>query len=114
LDQRRWNQSGRQHWTDAGYIVEPPACFTGSMPSHDHTIELQDLRLQRPQLGAESGDTRTGNFGQSFVTCLSDDPEQLFDTIASDRRDDTELGKMGTDGIDHRGLLADEQVTGTV
>jgi hypothetical protein len=42
------NQSGREHWTDAGYIVEPPACFTGSVPSHDHTIELQDLCLQHP------------------------------------------------------------------
>jgi len=30
--------------------------------------------------------------------------------IASDRRNDPELGKMGTDGVDHRGLLADEQM----
>ena len=34
--------------------------------------------------------------------------------MVADRRDDAELGKMGADGIDHRGLLADEQVTGTV
>jgi hypothetical protein len=27
---------------------------------------------------------------------------------SSDRRDDSELGKMGTDRIDHCGLLADE------
>jgi hypothetical protein len=38
----------------------------------------------------------------------------LLDTMASDRRDDPELGKMGANGIDHRGLLADEQAPGTV
>ena len=48
------------------------------------------------------------------VTCICDDAEQLFDTMASDRCDDPERGKMGADGIDHRRLLADEQVTGTV
>jgi hypothetical protein len=38
--------------------------------------------------------------------------EQLFNTIASDRCDDAQLGKMGADRIDHRGLLADKEVTG--
>ena len=36
--------------------------------------------------------------------------EQLLDTIASDRRDDAKLGKMGPDRINHRGLLANEQM----
>jgi hypothetical protein len=30
--------------------------------------------------------------------------------LAADRRNDPELGKMGPDHIDHRSLLADEQV----
>jgi len=34
----------------------------------------------------------------------------LLDTIASDRRDDPELGKMGADRIDHSCLLSDEQM----
>ena len=34
--------------------------------------------------------------------------------MASDRCDNPKLGKMGANGIDHRGLLADEQVPGTV
>ena len=84
------------------------------MPSPDHTIELQNLRLQHPQLGAESGHTRTGDLGQPLVICIGDDAEQLLDTIASDRRDDPELRKMSADRIDHRGLLADEQMTGAV
>jgi hypothetical protein len=34
----------------------------------------------------------------------------VFKTIASDRRDDAKLGKMGTDRVDHCGLLANKQV----
>jgi hypothetical protein len=36
--------------------------------------------------------------------------QQFLDTIASDRRDDPELGKMGADRIDHSCLPADEQM----
>ena len=78
------------------------------MPGHDHTVELQDLSLQCLQVGAERTDTGAGNLGQPLIICIGGDTEQLLDTIASDRRDDPELGKMGADGIDHRGLLADE------
>ena len=50
------------------------------------------------------------NLGQPLVTCIGDDIEQLLHTLAPDRRDDPKLGKMGTDRIDHRGLLTDEQM----
>jgi len=40
--------------------------------------------------------------------------EQLFDTVASDRRDDPKLRKVSADSIDHRRLLADEQVPSSV
>jgi len=40
--------------------------------------------------------------------------EQLFNTIASDRCDHTKLGKMGTDRIDHRGLLVNEKMAGAM
>jgi hypothetical protein len=46
----------------------------------------------------------------AFVIWISDYFEQRLHAIASDRRNDPELGKMGTDGVDHRGLLADEQM----
>ena len=71
-------------------------------------LHRKDLRLEHPQLGAERGEAGARNFRQPLVTCVSDDPEQFLNTIATDRRDDPELGKMGTDRIDHRGLLADE------
>jgi hypothetical protein len=62
----------------------------------------RDLRLEHPQLGAESRETSAGNLGQPFVIWIDDDPEQFLDTIASDRRDDPELGKMRPDRINRR------------
>lgn len=62
------------------------------------------------QLCSESGETCAGYFRNSLVTWIGDDIEQVLNTIASDRCDDPELAKMGADRIDHRGLLADEQM----
>ena len=84
------------------------------MPGQDPAIELQDLRLQHPQLGAEGGDTGAGDLGHPFVTSIRDDIKQLCNTLASHRRYDPELGQMGADGIDHRGLLADEELAGAM
>src|SRR6476620_8840120 len=92
----------------ANNAVSHGRCLVGSVPSVDHAVELQNLRLEHPQLGAERDEAGARNFRQPLVTCVSDDPEQFLNTIATDRRDDPELGKMGTDRIDHRGLLADE------
>jgi hypothetical protein len=39
---------------------------------------------------------------------------EFLNTMAADRRDDPELGKMSADCIDYRSLLADEQVPGSV
>ena len=91
------NQSGRQSRTDTGVCRRAAGSpHNGSVPSPDHTIELQDLQcLQRPQLGTESGNTRTGKFlGQPLIICIGSNPEQLLDTLASDRRDDPKLCKM--------------------
>jgi hypothetical protein len=42
------------------------------------------------------------------------DRKQLFNTIAPDRRNDPEVGKMGAHRIDHCGLLTDEQMARAV
>jgi hypothetical protein len=95
-------------------MIEPHAHLTGSVPGSDHPVKLQKLRLQYPQLDAESGHTCTGNIGQPFVICIGDDIKQLLDTVAPDRRDDPELCKMGPNRVDHCGLLADEQMARTM
>ena len=102
----------REGRIDTGAIVEPPAGFAGSVPSPDHAIELWNLCLQHPQVGTESGHSRTGQ--RLATVCHLHLRRQLVNRMASDWRDDPELRKVGADGNDHRGLLADEQVMGTV
>ena len=52
-------------------------------------------------MGAERSDTDACNFGQSLIIRIGGNTEQLLDTIASDWRDDPELGKVRADRIDH-------------
>ena len=86
----------------------PGQALTGSVPGSDHTVELQNLLLQPSQLSPECHETRTGYLRNSLVVWIGDDIEQLLDTVAPDRCNNPELGKMGADRIDHRSLLADE------
>ena len=84
------------------------------MPSHDHTVELQNLFLEPAQLSPKRRETRTDYHRYSLVTWISDDIEQFLNSLASDRSNDPELGKMRPDHIDHRSLLADEQMARTM
>jgi hypothetical protein len=86
------------------------ARLVGSMPSHDHPIKLQDLLLEAEQLSAERGKARTGNLRHPFVARVGNNMQQFRNSFAPDRRDNAELGKVRSDRIDHRGLLADEQM----
>src|SRR5262245_58641393 len=96
--------------TNAGNRIEPLARLVGSMPGRDHAVELQELCFQGSQLGAESQQTGACNLGQSFVTYIGDDTEEVFNTSTSNRCDDAKLGKMGTDRVDNLGLLANKQM----
>src|SRR5260370_40787202 len=72
------------------------------------------MLLEPAQLRSKSGETCADYLGNALVTWIGDDFEKFLDTIASDRGDNPELAKMGADPIDHRGLLADEQMARTV
>ena len=50
----------------------------------------------------------------TLVLSLGDDRKQLFNPFASYWRDDTELGQVSADGVDHRSLLADEELSRAV
>jgi hypothetical protein len=84
------------------------------MPRHDLAVELQDLLLEPAKLTPEGCETCAGDLRNSPVPWIGADVEQLLDTPASDRRDNPELGKMGPDCINHRGLLTDEQMAWSV
>ena len=45
-----------------------------------------------------------------MVTSIGDDIKQLFNTFASHRGYDPELGQMSADGVAYRGLLADKEM----
>src|SRR6476659_5198496 len=102
------------HRTDAGSFIEPHAHLVGSVPGPDQPVELQYLLLDPPQLIPECRETRTSYLRNSLVVWIGYNIEQLLDTVAPDRCNDPELGKMGPDRIDHRGLLTDEQMARAV
>jgi hypothetical protein len=78
------------------------------VPGPDQPVELQYLLLDPAQLSSECRQTRTSYLRNSLIVWIGYDIEQLLDTVAPDRCNDPELGKMGPDRIDHRGLLTDE------
>src|SRR5258708_12464682 len=104
------DQSGCQHRTDPGNAMKALARLVGPVPGHNHPIELQDLLLEAEQLSAERGKTRAGNLWHPFVARVGNNMQQFHDTFTPDRRDNAELGKVRSDRINHRGLLAGEQV----
>src|SRR4030088_1056974 len=106
------DQSGRQHRTDPGNVMKALARLVGPVPGHDHPIKLHNLLLEAEQLSAERGKTRTGNLRHPFVAWVGNNMQQFRDSSTPDRRDNAELGKVRSDRINHRGLLADEQMCG--
>src|SRR6266404_917049 len=73
-------------------------------------VALQDLLLEAEQLSAERGKARAGNLRHSFVARVGNNMQQFRDTFTPDRRDNSELGEVRSDRINHRGLLPDEQM----
>src|SRR5229473_6602122 len=103
-------QSGRQHRTDPGNVMKALARLVGTVPGHDHSIELQNLLLEAEQLIAKRGKTRTANVRHPLVARIGNNMQQFGDSFTPDRRDNAELGKVSPDRVNHRGLLADEQM----
>jgi hypothetical protein len=93
-----------------GNRIQPSAYLIGAVPSDDLAVEREDLRLQGPQLGAKSGETRPCNLRHALVAGIRDNSKQLFNTLPSHRGYDPILGHVGADGVDHRGLLADKEL----
>src|SRR5258705_5091759 len=90
------------------------ARLVGPVPGNDHPIELQKLLLEAEQLSAERGKASTGNVRHPFVVRVGNNMQQFRDPFAPDRRDNAELGEVCPDRIDYRGLLADEQIAGSM
>jgi hypothetical protein len=74
-------------------------------------IERYDLLLEAKQLRTERDKARASNIRQPFVAWVGNNTVKFLDTFAADRCDNAELGKVSSDRINHRSLLADEQMT---
>jgi hypothetical protein len=90
------------------------ARLVGPVPGHDHPIELQNLLLDTEQLCTERGKARTGYLRHPLVARVGNNLQQIRDPFPPDRRDNAELGEVCSDRVNHRDLLADEQMTGAV
>jgi hypothetical protein len=80
------------------------------VPGPDPAIELQDLRFQHPKLYAKGRHAGARHLGQAPIPWIAGHREQLRDASAADPCDDPELRHMGTDRVDHAGLLANEEM----
>jgi hypothetical protein len=94
--------------------MKAPARLVGPVPGHDHPVELQNLLLEAEQLSAERDKAGAGNLRHPFVARVGNNMEQFGDAFAPDRRDNAELGKVSSDRVNHRGLLADKQMASTM
>src|SRR5260370_29116397 len=97
-----------------GMQMKALARLVGPVPGYDHPIELQNLLLQAEQLGTERGKAPAGNLMHSPVVRVGNNVQQFRDSFTPDRRDNAKLGKVRPDRINHRSLLANEQMTSAV
>src|SRR5215470_3827845 len=105
------HQRSRKGRADTRDGVKSLASLIRSMPCHDAAIEGQDLGFQCQQLSPKSSYAGPRYLWQPSVVGISDDFEQLLDTTAPDRCDDSELGQVRANGIDDGRLLANEQMS---
>src|ERR1035437_6273013 len=108
------NQRSGQHRTDPRNVMKALTRLVGPMPGQDHPIKLQNLLLESEQLSTERGKAGTGNLRHPLVARVGNNMQQFRDPSTPDRRDNAELGKVSSDRVNHRGLLADEQMAGAV
>jgi hypothetical protein len=89
------------------HINEGKFGFIGHYPSPWRSSPRNDSGCA---LSPKCCETGTRYHRNPLVSWIGDDIEQRLDTLASNRSDDPELGKVGPDHIDHRSLLANEQM----
>jgi len=91
-------------------LIELFARLIGPVPGPDPAIELQDLRFQHTKLDTKGRDAGPRHLGQAPIRWIGGHREQLRYASAADPGDNAELRHMGTDRVDHAGLLANEEM----
>ncbi len=110
----RGSQSGCNQGTDTGNVIKALTDFAHSMPGKNAAIRIEDLMLHHLKLIAQGQQAVARGGRHPVIIAILDDLQQPLQPIAADACDNTELSQMGTQGIDQRGALADEQMAGPV
>ena len=79
-----------------------------------YTLRSCDAVTSRPAGGrgcGSDGAAHRAGWRAHTGTCERDQGYKFIDAIATERGDDTELGQMGADRVDHRRLLTHEEVS---
>ncbi len=104
----RGNQRGCNQGTDAGNVIKASTDFARAVPRKNAAIRIEYLMLHHLELSAQRHQTVARRRRHAVIIAILDDLQQPLQPIAADACDNTDLGQMGTQGIDQRGALADE------
>ncbi len=95
-----------------GTGVKAPADLARTVPGKNAPVRFENLMLHHLKLIAQGQEAVTRARRNAVIIAILDNLQQPFQPIAADACDNSELGQMGTQGIDQRGALTHEQVAG--
>ena len=107
-------QGACRNRSDAGDGLKPPAGLVRAVPGMDALLSRRDLVVQRHVLPRQRFQAGAGDRRQAVIMRIGDHRQQFFHPWDADRRDDAELGHVGTDRGDQHGSLTDQQLPGPV
>jgi hypothetical protein len=99
---------------DTGDGHQPTTDLRLARPGDDLPVVLQDLCLYQAELGRQHLEAGPGLRGNASIVRVGDHIQQALHPLAPDRRDDTELGQVRTDGVGHLRALARQNATDPV
>ena len=70
------------------------------MPTHKPPIENADLLLQRVELNTQGNKARSNKTRDAIVLVIVDDGYKFVHALATERRDDAELGQMRSESVE--------------
>ena len=95
----RGNQRGCDQRANAGNVIKASADFAHPVPGENAAVRIDDLTFHHLKLSAQGQETIACRRGDTVIVAILDDVEQPLQPVAADACDNTELGKMGTQGI---------------
>src|SRR5207248_4854061 len=106
-DARHHGGCGNQ--ADPGDLSQPPACCAGGVPGEELLLDRGDLPLDRSDLRGQTLQYLAREIGQTIVSRIIDQFDQLSSTGQALRGDDTEFATVPPQRIDQHRALPNQQ-----